>query len=97
MKVGGFDWDAGNREKCRKHGVSLAEIEYVLSHEPRVAPDLMHSTIETRYIGVGRTRENRLLFVAFTLRRRDGTTHLRPISARYMHRKEAEGYERDGA
>jgi uncharacterized DUF497 family protein len=27
MEFDGFDWDAGNREKCRKHGVSTAEIE----------------------------------------------------------------------
>ncbi len=25
--IGGFDWDAGNRDKCRKHGLALAEIE----------------------------------------------------------------------
>jgi uncharacterized protein len=22
-----FDWDSGNRKKCQKHGVSIAEIE----------------------------------------------------------------------
>lgn len=22
-----FDWDAGNMEKCQKHGVTLAEIQ----------------------------------------------------------------------
>ena len=25
--IGGFDWDAGNRDKCRKRGVSLADME----------------------------------------------------------------------
>lgn len=28
----GFRWDEANFQKCRKHGVSLAEIEHVLSH-----------------------------------------------------------------
>lgn len=28
----GFDWDAGNRDKCQKHGVSIPEIEHVISH-----------------------------------------------------------------
>jgi len=32
--VAGFDWDEGNREKCRKHGVSLAEIEEILTGIP---------------------------------------------------------------
>ena len=26
--VAGFDWDHGNREKCQKHGVSVADIEF---------------------------------------------------------------------
>jgi uncharacterized DUF497 family protein len=32
--------------------------------------------------------------VAFTLRQRDGKTYIRPVSARYMHRKEVEFYEK---
>ena len=37
MQVAGFDWDDGNREKCRKHGVSLAEIEALFHGVVRVA------------------------------------------------------------
>jgi uncharacterized DUF497 family protein len=33
------------------------------------------------------------MFVAFTIRIRDGKQFVRPISARYMHAKEIEGYE----
>lgn len=36
----GFDWDAGNRDKCQKHGVSIAEIEAFLRGDPKVAPAL---------------------------------------------------------
>ena len=31
--VAGFDWDAGNRAKCQKHGVSVAEVEEVKHYE----------------------------------------------------------------
>jgi uncharacterized DUF497 family protein len=29
-----FDWDDGNRTHCRKHGVSIAEIEALLRGTP---------------------------------------------------------------
>lgn len=91
MDFSGFDWDAGNREKCQTHGVSLREIEWVLQHGA-VAPDLVHSIAEQRFIAVGRTQEGRAAFVAFMLRLRDGQWLARPFSARYMHAKEARRY-----
>ena len=30
MVISEFEWDAGNWPKCGKHGVSKAEIEFVL-------------------------------------------------------------------
>jgi uncharacterized DUF497 family protein len=89
----GFDWDADNRDKCQKHGVSIAEIEEFLLEDPRIAPDLGHSGSEQRLVAVGRTRAGRAIFVVFTIRTRDGKSFIRPLSARYMHRKEIEGYE----
>jgi len=66
-----FDWDDGNREKCRKHGLPLAEIEYVLAHsETLIVPDVRNSEYEPRFIAIGRNREGRYTFVAFTPRRR---------------------------
>jgi len=99
MRIGftGFDWDQGNREKCRKHRVSIAEIEALLSADPHVAPDPKHSAEEDRFIAVGRNARGRPLFVAFTFRTRDGERVIRPVSARYMHKKEIEGYEAEGA
>jgi uncharacterized protein len=91
--VAGFDWDEGNREKCRKHGVSVGEIEAPLSGGPRVAPDLRHSAHEDRFIAVGRNAAGRPLFVAFTFRTKGGNRLIRPVSARYMHREEIERYE----
>ena len=90
----GFDWDDGNRGKCQKHGVSVAEIETMFLGSPRVTPDERHSESEDRHIAVGRDSRGRAMFVAFTIRERDGHRLVRPVSARYMHRKEIEGYEK---
>jgi uncharacterized protein len=92
-----FDWDEGNRHKCRKHGVSLKEIEELLAGNPRVAPDQRHSDTEKRYIAVGHNAQGRAMFVAFTLREQGGERLIRPISARYMHRKEIEAYEKESS
>ena len=93
MKFDGFDWDEGNAAKCQEHGASIAEVESVFLGEPRVGPDAKHSVVEQRLRAVGRTSKGRHLFVVFTLRRRGGETLIRPISARYMHKKEITAYE----
>lgn len=94
MKIAAFDWDEGNHAKCAKHGVSVAEIEGLFRSGPHVAPDPAHSATEDRLIAIGRTAEGRALFVAFTLRESGRQRLIRPISARYMHRKEVEAYEK---
>jgi len=47
-----FDWDDGNRAKCQKHGLSIAQIEFALTHDARVAPDAQHSGEEQRFIAI---------------------------------------------
>jgi uncharacterized protein len=94
MKLDGFDWNDGNRAKCARHGVSNAEVEELFHGSPRVAPDVAHSAAEDRFIAVGRTEKGRALFVAFTIRVKDGERCIRPIGARYMHEKEIEAYEK---
>jgi uncharacterized protein len=91
MKIAGFDWDKGNWPKCGKHGVSREEIEQVLMRTPAVMPD-PHPD-EPRMRAIGKTAAGRYVFLAFMLREVAGETKLRPISARYMHRKEIERYE----
>jgi uncharacterized DUF497 family protein len=93
VRVEGFDWDAGNRQKCTKHGLTWQQIESLFLGAPRVAPDVRHSSAEQRFIAVGRIDTGRPVFVAFTLRQIDGQTLIRPISARYMHAEEARRYE----
>ena len=91
--VSGFDWDDGNRAKCQKHGVTVAEVEAVFRHPHHLAPDVAHSTDETRFLAIGRGDGPRPIFVAFTLRERDEENLIRPISARYMHLKEIVHYD----
>jgi len=91
--VSGFQWDDGNWPKCAKHGLSREEIEYVLSRKPMVAPDRTGAS-EARFNAVGRTEEGRHVFVVFAVRRDGADLMIRPISARYMHKKEVDHYER---
>ena len=93
--VYGFDWDAGNQEKCLKHGLTLEEIESVFDGIVMVLPDPNHSDGEDRSRAIGRTVSGRYIFLVYTLRRRNGQTFIRPISARYMHRKEIDHYEKE--
>jgi len=90
----GFDWDEGNLEKCQKHGVTVEEIESVFVGTPAIGPDAAHSTAEARFLAIGTARSGRYVFLAFTWRERDGAHLIRPISARYMHAKEVQHYER---
>ena len=88
-----FDWDAGNLDHCRKHGVSIAEIENLLGGgDAMISPD-PHSG-EERFRAAGRTHAGRVVFVVFTLRRCGDETLVRPVSARFMHQKEVANYEK---
>ena len=95
MEFSGFDWDEANRAKCQKHGASIAEIEDLFGRVVSVAPDTTHSLHEERLKAIGVTKEGRAIFVAFTLRQRGEEALIRPVSARYMHRKEVEFYEKE--
>ena len=88
-----FDWDAGNHDKCQKHGVSIAEIEAAFAATPRIAPAIDPADAEQRFIAIGHGADNRPLFIVFTLRRSGDHQTIRPISARYMHAKEVTRYE----
>jgi uncharacterized DUF497 family protein len=91
MIVSGFDWDGGNWPKCGKHGLSKDEIEGLFEGLPTVMAD--PNPAEPRMRAIGRTRSGRYLFLVFMFRTISGRTYIRPISARYMHRKEVEHYE----
>jgi uncharacterized DUF497 family protein len=91
-QIAGFDWDDGNsRKSADKHDVSPAEAESVFFNDPLiVVEDAKHSEAEPRLNALGKTAQNRLLHITFTLRRNG--TMIRVISARDMHRNERKAY-----
>jgi uncharacterized DUF497 family protein len=100
LQFDGFDWDRGNRAKCQKHGLSIALIESLFARPLAIIPNAPDSHEERRLCAVGQTANGRRVFLVFTLRRK-GDKHrgdeqlIRPISARYMHNKEVESYEKE--
>ena len=93
--ISGFDWDAGNLAKSQKHGVSIAEIESLFRAAMTVFADTPHPSGEERLKGIGQTPKGRYVFLVFTHRERHGKRYIRPISARYMHKKEIKHYEKE--
>ena len=91
MRFSGFDWDDGNWPKCSKHGLTKGEIEDIFQFSPSVMPDPYPN--EPRMRAIGKTRGGRYVFLVFMFRQAQGKTLIRPISARFMHRKEIEHYE----
>lgn len=88
--VDGFDWDEGNWPKCGKHGVSREEVEELFRSGPFVGADPCKN--EERMRAIGTNAAGRPIFVVFAFRITSGLRLIRPISARYMHQKEAEQY-----
>jgi uncharacterized protein len=93
--IRGFDWDEGNRNKCLEHGVSAEEVESLFLRPIAILPDDAHSGAEFRSKAIGRTGAGRHVFRVFTIREKNGKRYIRPISARYMHRKEVQHYEKE--
>ncbi len=88
----GFDWNEHNIQKnWLKHSVHFTECEEVFFNEPLlILEDIKHSEIESRFYCLGKTFEDRLLFIVFTLR----SNKIRVISARDMNKKEMKEYEK---
>ena len=88
----GFHWDEENSFKnWDRHRVTPEEAEDLFFHDPLVIrSDIGHSKLERRYRALGQTARGRLLFVAFTVRRK----LIRVISVRDMNKRETEEYRR---
>lgn len=95
LHANGFDWDKGNRAKCERHGLSVSVIENLFTRPLAVLPDTAHSQGERRFWAIGRTEKGRGVFIVFTFRRKGDEVLIRPISARHMHKKEIEAYEKE--
>lgn len=86
-----FQWDGGNSQKNEKHKVVNEEIEGAFNDRNKaVSPDHKHSHAETRYILLGKTKKQRLLYIVFTVRK----GIVRVISARDINKKEVNLYEK---
>lgn len=85
-----FIWDKGNKDKSwLKHEVTNSESEEIFfDANKRISKDKFHSGKEERFIILGRTKEEKLLFVVFTIRDKK----VRIISARDISRKEKQLY-----
>jgi len=92
-QIVGFEWDSGNALKnMDKHGISCEEAESVFAQqEILVLKDESHSQAEERWHGFGRSNQDRLLSVTFTVRK----NLLRVISARPMNKRERKHYALD--
>ncbi len=95
IQISGFQWDKGNQSKCQKHGVSIKAIESLFQNPVAILPDETHSQEEQRFRAIGKAVDGQAVFVVFTLRQHGDDTFIRPISARYMHKKEVTTYEEE--
>ena len=87
-----FEWDKWNIDKnYLKHGLTLKEAEEAFINEGSYFfSDVKHSKTEERFILLGKTLEKKSLFIVFTMRGKE----VRIISARRMHSKEVEKYDK---
>jgi len=91
-KLQRFEWDKWNIDKIYfKHRVEPFECEEVFFDENKVMlTDVLHSVKEEKHILLGKTKENKLLFIVFTTR----GNKIRIISARDINKKERHLYEK---
>jgi len=86
-----FEWDKGNSEKPKKHGLNLEEVEEAFFDDNKVIfEDWKHSTTEQRITLLGKTKKGQLLNITYTIRK----NKIRVITARPVHRKEVPLYEK---
>ncbi len=89
----GFEWDKGNLEHIKKHKVDYRECEEVFVNIPLyLKEDKEHSGKEKRLQILGKTNNQRLIFISFTIRK----NKIRVISARNQSKKERKIYQDGG-
>lgn len=87
--IKGFEWDAANLGKLKKHKVTREEAEEIFYLVPIVDEGAYEKSGEKRYRCLGITLAGRHLAAFFTVR--NGL--IRNISVRHMRRKERKFYE----
>ena len=89
----GFDWGFRQPQEVPKPQVSIAEIESLFDRPVVILPHKENFQGERRFRAIGTTSKKRNAFVVFTQRNSGNGVLIRPISARYMHKREVESYE----
>lgn len=86
-----FEWYPPKAQSnLKKHKVSFQEATTIFDDEKMLElPDNEHSEEELRFVGIGRSNKNRILFMNFTAR----GTRARIISARHAESWERREYE----
>lgn len=85
-----FQWDKGNNDKPKKHGLTLGETEEAFSDKNKVIfEDWKHSGTEQRVTLLGKTQRGKLLNITYTIRK----NKIRIITARSINKKEVKLYE----
>lgn len=86
-----FEWDEGNSDKPKKHGLTLEETEEAFLDENKIIfADWKHSKAEQRITLLGKTKKDRLLNITCTVR----GSKIRVITARPINKKEVSLYEK---
>lgn len=87
----GFEWDENKaRSNIERHGVSFAEARTVFADPLSLTDDdAVHSTVEDRFLIVGRSALERVLAVTYSYR----DSAIRIISARKATGRERKAYE----
>lgn len=94
LEYDGFDWDEGNIAKIEAR-MPIQIIEEFFKGKILFKEDTRHSFSEERFIAIGHTKDpKKCLFVAYTIRGKGTEILIRPISARFTHKKEEEAYEK---
>ena len=75
----------------------MEEIESLFARPHAIMVDTAHSAGEERLRAIGKSAAGRYVFLVFTIRERGAVRYIRPISARYMHKREIEYYEKENA
>ena len=90
-EMSGFEWHpAKATSNLKKHKVSFQEASTIFRDTQRIeAPDQWHSDDEQRYLGIGRSKQGRILSIYYTFR----ADKIQIISARLAERWERNEYE----
>lgn len=90
----GFQWEEGNLDKnLIRHQVENWECEQIFFNRPLIVlDDPRHSVSEKRWVGFGKTDNDRFLVVVYTQRE----NLIRIISARDMNKRERIFYNEKG-